>query len=409
MKEFRISIETLRAKRTAKQSVLLLTGVTGFIGSHLAMEFLTEGNPVFLIARPGKCLRGEERVVRMLGWFGAHPRQFPRLRIIEGFIDRPRLGLSPALYDELLARVDEIIHCASNTTFAERKRAEVERANLHALENVVAVAAEGRCAYFHHVSTAYAAGRRAGLCREELEEPGPFTNVYEETKYRGERIAAERCRAEGIRLNIYRPSIVYGHSRTGKSPSFRGLYYPIRTVLFIKRSFERDLHAQGGRSAQRIGAGVQDDGSFHLPLRVKVEAEGGLNLIPIDFFVSVFRTIWQDGLAGGVFHIVNHRVKKVEEIIEYTQRLFCLTGIRIASAEDFVREPKNPLEILLENSLQAYLPYIEDMRIFEQKRTEGILQKQGLSCPDLDWESFCRCMKFALDKGWEAESFDERG
>ncbi len=56
--------------------------------------------------------------------------------------------------------------------------------------------------YFQHISNAYVAGRREGLCREELVENDQFMNGYEENKYRGERMVDDLCDQEGIRINI---------------------------------------------------------------------------------------------------------------------------------------------------------------------------------------------------------------
>ena len=94
-----------------------------------------------------------------------------------------------------IGAIDEIVHCASSTAFAERKRAEVEATNVDGLENVLDYAARIGCGFFHHVSTAYVAGSRTGACPEDWVEEGPFTNVYEETKARGEILARDVCRA----------------------------------------------------------------------------------------------------------------------------------------------------------------------------------------------------------------------
>lgn len=62
---------------------------------------------------------------------------------------------------------------------AARKRAEVEAANVGGLRNVLDFAARSGCFFFHHVSTAFVAGKRTGLYREDWVESGEFTNVYE--------------------------------------------------------------------------------------------------------------------------------------------------------------------------------------------------------------------------------------
>ena len=336
-------------------------------------------------------------------WHGVRPRDLSQVRILEGFLDRPDLGLDRTQYSDVLNQVEEIIHCASSTSFSERKRVEVEAANIQGLQNVLDLARRSRCYYFHHISTAYVAGKREGVCREELVETDQFTNVYEETKHRGERMVADLCAGEGIRLNIYRPSIVYGNSRNGRSLSFRALYYPVRTVLFLKNLYETDIKDHGGKRAEQMGVRLEADHSVYLPLRVEINERGGINLIPIDYFLEAFLAVMEECLEGGVFHIVSRRLKKIEEIIDYARRLFQVSGIRPSSTRDFTQVPRNALEVLFDSYLEAYKPYIRDARVFENSKVEAILKKRQIACPDLDFDRFSRCMIYAVESGWGAK------
>jgi nucleoside-diphosphate-sugar epimerase len=396
----RISASVLREKRENRTHTVLLTGATGFLGSHIAAEMIRRGVPLWVVCRPNKHLTGRERFDRTLAWLGVKPRDPSRLRVLEGFLDRPNLGLDQDQEEEIRDQVDEIIHCASNTSFAERKKNEVEKANITGLGNVLDLAGKSRCYFFHHLSTAYVAGKRKGVCREAPVEAGAFTNVYEESKHRGERMVTERCPREGIRWGIYRPSIVYGDSRTGKSFSFRALYYPVRTVLYFKNLYQTDLLEQDGRRAKEMGVRMEADGAVRLPLRLEVNPQGGINLIPVDFFVQAFMAVWENSPEGGIFHLVNPRPKRIEHLIEYTQRLFRITGIRAVSGEDFQKTPRNPLEILLETFLEAYQPYIRDQRVFDCRKTAPILRRREIFCPDFDFEIFSRCMNYAVAAGW---------
>ena len=380
-----------------------MTGATGFLGSHIAAELAKRGYSIWIVARPAKQQTARGRVEQLFDWLGAGSGDPSKIRIIEGYLDQPDLGLDRTQYKEVLDHADEIIHCASNTSFSERKREEVERANIQALQNVLDLAARSRSYYFHHVSTAFVAGRREGLCREELVETGQFTNVYEETKYRGERMVVDLCAREGIRLNIYRPSIVYGNSKDGRTLSFRALYYPVRTVLFFKNLYETDIIENGGKRAKEMGIRWEGNGFLRLPIRLEGNADGGINLIPVDFFLQAFLAVMEESLEGGTFHIVNRRVKKIEELIDFTQRLFQISGIRAVSHEDFEKVPRNALEILFESYLEAYKPYICESRTFECGKAESILQKRQIACPDLDFDIFSKCMRYAVASGWGAK------
>ena len=164
------------------------------------------------------------------------------------------------------------IHGASNTSFSEKeKRREVETVNIRGLQHVLDFAEKSRCYFFHHMSTAYVVGKRHGLCREEQVETATFTNVYEETKYQGEQMISQLCRDQGIRLNIYRPSIVCGDSKTGRTLRLNAVYYPIRAVLFFKNLFENDIKEKGGKKAGQMGVKMDGHGSIYLPIRIEAE------------------------------------------------------------------------------------------------------------------------------------------
>jgi nucleoside-diphosphate-sugar epimerase len=386
--------------------MILITGSTGFLGSHIAARLIEQGDEVILLARAKKRVPAEERVGRLLDWHGIKPGQKKNVRVVEGRLESPGLEWAPGAA-ALLREVDEIVHCASNTSFAERKRAEVEAVNVSGLCHVLDLAERTECTRFHLVSTAYVVGIQAGYCREELANPSAFTNVYEETKCRAERLAWERCSKAGIRLWILRPTIVYGHSRTGRSLLFNALYYPIRTALFLKHLGETDIRERGGRRAAELRIRLERDGWTVMPIRIGVEEEGGINLVPVDFFVDAFAAIREDSLDGGIFHVANERLTRIKDIIEWTQALFHIRGIVARPAEELAGRLRNPLETAFDAYLEAYGPYMKDRRIFETKRSGLILERRDVRCPDFDYGMFARCMTFAAACGWGARLFPE--
>jgi len=376
------------------------------LGSHIAARLIEQGNEVILVARSKKGIPAAERVGRILDWHGVEPGYKNNVRVIEGRIENAKLGLPPDVA-ALLNEADEIVHCASNTSFAERKRAEVETANVIGLSHVLDLAEQCGCTRFHLISTAYVAGVKSGPCPEDLASPHVFTNVYEETKCRAERLAWERCSGAGIRLSIYRPSIVFGHSRTGRSLLFNALYYPVRTALFLKNLCETDIRERGGRRAAELGVRLDSNGSMVMPIRIGVEEGSGINLVPVDFFVDAFAAIREDSLNGGIFHIANERLTRIEDIIEWSQAMFQIRGIVARPAEELAERPRNPLETVFDSYLEAYGPYMKDRRVFEMKKSGPILKRKGVRCPDLDYDMFARCMTFAVECGWGARLFQE--
>ena len=396
----------LEGKRAARSTSFFLTGGTGFLGSHIAVGLLRRGFAVRMLARPGGRGSAADRVGGLLDWFGLPAAARGGLKVAEGDITRPDLGLAPDVLREALRDTDEIIHCASSTSFSERKRAEVESVNAVGLSHVLAFARASNACFFHHLSTAFVAGKAAGPCREELASPPGFWNAYEETKWRGERLAAEACAGSGLGLTIYRPSIVYGDSRTGRSLLFNAVYYPVRAALFLKDLYEKDIRERGGRRAAEVGVHLGPDGSVHLPLRIATAGRGGVDLVPVDHLTDAFFALMEGAPEGGIFHIVNGRAKPIEDIIDYSCRLFRMTGVRTASPEEFGADPKNPLERLYDHYIEAYGPYMRDTRIFETTKSGPILERRGLACPEFDYGVFERCMTFAVEAGWGSRLFD---
>jgi nucleoside-diphosphate-sugar epimerase len=405
VKAMRRSRRDIEKRREAKSSRFFLTGGTGFLGSHIAIELLKRGYRVWLLARSGNHQPAEARVQKLLDWHGLDPEGRRQLRIIVGDITRPGLGIEPGAVREVLQNTDEIIHCASNTSFSERKRAEVEAVNRDGMSNILDFARASGADSFHHISTAFVAGKRTGSCLEEPVTTGEFFNAYEETKCRGEQIAAAACREAGLGLTIYRPSIVYGDSRTGRSLLFNAVYFPVRAALILKDLFEKDIRERGGKKAQEMGVHIEADGTTHLPLRIETVPRGGINLVPVNFFTDAFLALMEEAPGGGIFHIVNGRTTRLEDLIEYGCRLFRMTGIRAGRPEEFRQVPRNPLESLYDHYIEAYGSYMRDTRAFDTAKSRSILERKGIACPEFNYDIFARCMTFAVAAGFGSQLF----
>jgi nucleoside-diphosphate-sugar epimerase len=401
----RIGPDLLREKRAAHSSRILLTGGAGFLGSHIAAALLRSGLRVIEVVRPGKGLSAEARVARLMDWFGLEEEFRRNLEVVEGDISRPGFGAEESGCLPALDGIDEIVHCASNTSFAERKRAEVEAANVDGLRNVLDLAVRGGCFFFHHVSTAYVAGHRTGPCPEDWVEEGPFTNVYEETKARGEIIARDVCARAGIRLNVYRPTIVYGDSRTGRTLRFNAMYFPVKAAVFLRDIYLADIREKGGAKAAELGIRLTERGELVMPIRIEVANQGGINLVPVDHCVRAVMAILEDSLEGGIYHISNPNATTIEDLVAFGKRRFRLEGIETCGPSAFAARPKNALELLYDSYLEVFRPYMQDLRTFPGTNAAPMLEKRGLACPVFNYEMFARCMDFALKADWGGRLF----
>jgi nucleoside-diphosphate-sugar epimerase len=138
---------------------------------------------------------------------------------IAGNVTQPRLGLSQSAYDELAERVAVVIHCAGVSDFTTPRRV-TQALNVEGTRHAVAFA-ERAGAALYHVSTGYIRTHGTTVRGRWGAE------VYLDSKRRAEDVALA-CETLAA---IVRPSIVFGHSLDGSSPSFQGLHRLIGTML----------------------------------------------------------------------------------------------------------------------------------------------------------------------------------
>lgn len=393
-----MSTDHIVEKRKNTQSVILLTGGTGFMGSHIAVQLLNRGYFVIFLCRPKHNLTAYERVRKVLQWHGLDCSN--NLKVLSGQLDEARLGLEDEVYTYLVENIDEIWHCAANTSFLERERKQAEKVNIQGTLNLLQLAAESQCYFFHHMSSAYVAGKVCGRCMETYVPQRQFYNVYEETKHIAEGHVLEICGREGIRVNIYRPSIIYGDSRTGRSLSFKAFYVPFRAGYYLKKLFDRDIEENAGLKANKLGVQKTEDGKIFIPIRIGKIDGVSFDLVPIDFAADACTAIMENSLDGGIFHLVSRQPSTLEELIIFGEKFFDVTGYKSVLADDFIYQPRNALENLFDSFINVYEPNFHDDRIFDDTQARGILDRHNVTCPCLDYEIFSKCIKYAIEVDW---------
>jgi nucleoside-diphosphate-sugar epimerase len=165
----------------------LVTGATGFIGSHLVDTLVLRGEDVRALVRP----TSRAQRLRELG------------------VD-VRIG---TLQDNatLMAAakgVDRIFHCAalvSDWGLLE----DFEQANVQGVRNILAAATRANVARFIHLSTTDIYGY-PGRPADESERPSPRGFPYSDSKLEGETLVWNHHRKVGLPICVIRPATVYG-------------------------------------------------------------------------------------------------------------------------------------------------------------------------------------------------------
>src|SRR4051794_20030427 len=210
---------------------VVLTGATGFVGSELLVRLLERTDRgVVALVRARDDVAAAVRVDNLLGEaLGPAVRGArPRVRALAADLERPGLGLAPGAFDALAAEAALVVHCAASISFSLPLE-EARRINVGGTSGVLELAraadARGALERLVHVSTAYVAGERVGRVRADERDVGQrHRNTYERTKLEAEQLVAR----SGLPASVLRPSIVVGDSRTGWTPAFNVIYWPLR-------------------------------------------------------------------------------------------------------------------------------------------------------------------------------------
>ena len=324
---------------------VFLTGATGFLGMEVLARLLERGDrEVICLVRAADQAAAEERLEIVLGTLWEDPAPFrPLVRAVAGDVTRPGLGIDGAIRTSLAEEIGAVLHCAASITF-DLPLAEARQINVEGTREVVGLAREakalGRLERFVHVSTAYVSGRHPGVFRErQLDAGQQFRNTYEQTKWAAEHVLAA---AGDLAPAIARPSIVMGDSRSGWTPAFNVLYWPLR-------AFSR---------------GLIDT--------VPARRDGRVDVVTVDY-VAAGLVALLDRDDAGVFNLVagKHAVT-VEQLVE-------LACTRFEKPEPTLLEPGSEPADLNGGHGDVFLPYFEVETVFDDARAQALLAPHGVA------------------------------
>lgn len=360
----------MRANRTA-----LVTGGTGFLGSFLIEFLLRQGMRVITVVRGPAA---EERLLETLQEIGAKDldahRASGNLSVITGDVRSPGFGLSEAEQDALANAIDEIWHCAASFKFQEHSREEIAAHNIGGTQQVLEFTRrcnQNRITPLFHVSTAYAAPVIGGVAREVLpSEDTPFRNRYEWSKQEAERLVGAFRREYELPIVIFRPSIIIGHSRTGRAVRFTGYYDVFRALYLLTNSLSVNL-------------GPQFDRNLHL--RVGASADLCPNVVPVDFVVeAMWRLACSERGDAWIFHITNNQPPSLAFLFAQASALLSVSGIDFVDAPSFSRKPMSGMERIFNRKTQFQAPYLLDNPLFDTTHFRSVVSESSLPCPTTD-------------------------
>jgi nucleoside-diphosphate-sugar epimerase len=167
----------------------LVTGATGFVGSHLAEACVARGSVVRALVRPGS----DTALLRALG-----------VTLVPGNFDQPdRLRTA-------LEGVDAVVHCAARVGDWGPVE-EYRQVNVEGLRNLLLACCGRPLTRFVHLSSlgVYPARHHYG---SDESEPLPAQHVdgYTQSKVEAEQLALSFQREQGVPVVVLRPGFIYG-------------------------------------------------------------------------------------------------------------------------------------------------------------------------------------------------------
>ncbi len=277
---------------------VLLSGATGFLGTHLARRLVGDpGISILALVRAENHPLAAGRLER--AWWDwpelrAALSQGGRVEVLCGDVSQPNLGLDEETYAETAGRITHIIHAAADLR-VDVPLAELRESNLTGTGHMLALARAARANHkllrFAHISTAYVAGARQGHIPENsLSGEAGFSNAYELSKFEGECLV-QAAKSE-LPISVFRPGMVVGDSRSGEIHTFNTIYYPLRLYL-------------GGQ----------------LPV-IPVNPRMRVNFVPVDYVAESIVRLTFDPLAEGLtFHLTapHESLPTAGELVDFTR------------------------------------------------------------------------------------------
>ncbi|MBF6047978.1 NAD-dependent epimerase/dehydratase family protein [Streptomyces sp. NRRL B-1677] len=200
-----------RGGTLASPGLTVMTGATGFLGSHLLARLLHGPDDIVALVRDDS-VQTWNRLDAALKATG-HPLPcdyHSRLHLEQITLSEPGLAIAPARYRELADRMHTLWHCAGMIDLVG-DREQLHQTNVLGTRSVLALAgAARRRPRVIHVSTAFVAGARLSgvMYEDELDDRHGFLTSYEWSKYHTERAVHEWAAKHGHPVLILRPSVL---------------------------------------------------------------------------------------------------------------------------------------------------------------------------------------------------------
>lgn len=228
------------------QQHVLLTGATGYLGSHLLYELLQQSTAtVYCLIRPSQHMEPYARLEQiMIGYFGEDVTSLMDKRVfaIQGDLEQEHLGLGVEERTMLEERIDSIIHCGAEVKhFGDSDY--FARVNVESTDRLLALAQIRPHIRFHFISTLgipedlAMGGQWDSVVAGTGYEESSIENVYTNSKLEAEKLVIKAGTEKGIPTSVYRVGNLSCNSKNGvfqRNIDNNAFYRMLKAMLLLK-------------------------------------------------------------------------------------------------------------------------------------------------------------------------------
>ena len=271
--------------------MVLLTGASGFLGTHLMNELVKSGRQVICL------VRNEATFEKACGYYG-FSSQHDKVETVVGDITKPLLGLTEETYQRLCGRVESVFHAAALVSHVGSDDASY-RVNVNGTEEVIRFCFKSGAQLFHISSYAVSGFNTNRTLTEDVLDIGQEINQnpYILTKYQAEEKVLQ-ARGDGVSSTIFRIGNLTARESDGV--------------------FQMNADASGMAAQLRAFCklGVFPESMRHI----------SYDATAVDQAARAVALLAEQNSTGHIWHVMNPNVKTIQE----------LTGARMVLDEEFI-------------------------------------------------------------------------
>ncbi len=234
-------------------TTVLLTGATGYLGSHVLYELLvTTKAHIYCLIRPSENTTLEDKLMESIQFYFGHNmarHMEDRISVIQGDLGKKNLHLTSEDEQVLIKDIDAIIHCGADVRhFGAMDH--FNNVNVNGTRYLLELAKRKPGIHFHYVSTIGIPEELAAIQWGPDEAKGDFNydmqlhSVYTQSKLEAENLVRNAVH-DAIPISIYRVGNLSCHSETGKfqrNIDDNAFYRMIKAMLYLGKTPSAQWH-----------------------------------------------------------------------------------------------------------------------------------------------------------------------